>query len=204
MPVFYPRTCDNCGAIYKHDSSFARHRTDGRCKRKQEPPQQITNIATQNITNHTVSQHERSLQERIQRLETQTQHQQEAFQALLNNVPLPLLGADDQYIYVLQERHTMELLIPVYKAGVTDSIHRRVSDYARGSKLLFCRVYKNGRKREASLHQHLRTKFKQRTDFGTEYIEGNINEIIDQVIDFMRSTELPAANEINDAPSLNK
>lgn len=200
MVIQYPRTCDACGTIYSLKQNYSRHLREGRCQRKQAPQsfgqslcgQHITNIETQNITNHNavpvVSQNERLLQERIKELEIQSQHQQKAFQALLNNDPLPLLGADDQYIYVLQKRHAMELLSvgPVYRVGVTDTIHQRVSEYPRGSKLLFCRVYKNGRKREASLHQHLRTKFKQRADFG---IEGNINEIIDQIIDFMRNTE---------------
>lgn len=200
MPIKYPRTCNNCQAEYKHQPGFHRHITNGTCQRKQapqsfgqshcgqEPIQTINNITTQNITNNNAPVNDNEtlqLQEKIKQLEIQSAQQQEAYQALLNNDVLPLLGKDDDYIYVLQERHAMDMRLPVYKVGVTSEIHRRTGQYARGSKLLFCRVYQGGKKREAALHQHLRSLYKQRTDFGTEFVEGDGNKIIDDVIKFM-------------------
>lgn len=181
--IFYPRSCPTCEGVYLSASTYSRHLSGGVCQRRQAPIQNqtITNhIGTQNITNNNapVNDNERLLQDRIQQLE-------QAYQALLNNDVLPLLGKDDDYIYVLQERHAMEMRLPVYKVGATSEIHRRSADYAKGSKLLFCRIYKGGKRREAALHQHLRTKYKQRIDFGTEFVEGDGNKIIDDVISFM-------------------
>lgn len=190
MPVTYPRTCTDCQTEYKHAPSFSKHKAKGTCRRKQAPKhiQTITNhIGTQNITNNNapVNDNERLLQQEIIQLRNQNAQQQEAYQALLNNDVLPLLGKDDDYIYVLQERHAMEMRLPVYKVGATSEIHRRTSEYAKGLKLLFCRIYQGGKKREAALHQHLRSLYKQRTDFGTEFVEGDGNKIIDDVIKFM-------------------
>ena len=190
MPVTYPRTCTDCQTEYKHAPSFSKHKAKGTCHRKQTPKhiQTINNITTQNITNNNapvINDETLQLQQEIIQLRNQNAQQQEAYNALLNNNVLPLLGKDDDYIYVLQERHAMEMRLPVYKVGATSEIHRRSAEYAKGSKLLFCRIYKGGKRREAALHQHLRTKYKQRTDFGTEFVEGDGNKIIDDVISFM-------------------
>lgn len=185
MPVLYPRTCDSCASVYQHDSSFAKHRTDGRCAKRALA---LQNPQTANVINNTTINHmntnndeeTKALQEQVMKLQLQV----EAFQARENNVKLPLLDAEDEYIYVIQERIAMELLIPVYKPGVTGEIHKRTGSYAKGSKLLFCRVFKDARSKERALHLHLKTRFKARPDFGFEHVEGDVNDIMNEITAF--------------------
>lgn len=184
------------------------HRVSPNIKQREHAPPQtiVNNIKTQNITNNnapiqqTINDEVKALQVKIEQLELQNS----AYKSLLNNELLPLLGAEDEYIYVLQERIAMELLIPVYKVGITGDIHKRSGQYAKGSKLLFCRVIKCARTKETSLHAHLRMAFKARPDFGREYIEGDINLILNKVLTFLiddlvlatkESTHLAAENE---------
>lgn len=179
MPIQYPRTCTACGGTYSVGTNYYRHLRKGHCERKQATPPVVNNVSNVTINNHLIKSDAeiKTLQEQNKQLQLQV----EAFKAQANNVKLPLVDEVDEYIYVIQERIAMELLIPVYKVGVTAEIHRRSGQYAKGSRLIFCRVFRNARDREKALHKHLQSKFKPRSDFGSEYIEGCIDDIMDEI-----------------------
>lgn len=188
MPIQYPRTCAVCGGTYTARSNYSRHLRQGYCERKQKNEPVVNNVQGQNVTiNNNINNNNDVEVKGLQEQNKQLQLQIEALQARANNVKLPLLDVEDEYIYVIQERIAMELLIPVYKVGVTAEIHRRSGQYAKGSKLIFCRIFTNARGREKALHTHLQTKYKSRSDFGSEYIEGEIKSIMNEIQSFFES-----------------
>jgi hypothetical protein len=84
-------------------------------------------------------------------------------------------------IYLLIEREFIISNQTVYKIGkTTQENFKRFNAYPKDSQLLFYRVcqFCNNEKKIIKL---FKTKYKQRTDFGTEYFEGNFQQMIKDI-----------------------
>ncbi len=92
-------------------------------------------------------------------------------------------------MYILQEREFLKEGRPLYKIGRTrQSPNDRFDDYPKGSKIINYLQVNNSKTTEARIKQIFRQKFKQDKDIGTEYFEGDINEMIDQLNKAVRGT----------------
>ncbi|MDD9878865.1 MAG: GIY-YIG nuclease family protein, partial [Magnetovibrio sp.] len=96
----------------------------------------------------------------------------------------------NSYIYMLQEREFVKTQESIYKIGHTSrDISKRFSEYPKDSKLLFCCPIDKCvvKECENKLIHLLKSKFKQRSDIGTEYFEGNQSIIIKDIINYIQT-----------------
>ena len=82
------------------------------------------------------------------------------------------------YCYLLQTRETIRANQKVYKIGRTYDINRRISEYPSGSVLIICIYVDNDIQIEKNLKNKFNDIFINRTDYGTEYFEGNVRKMI--------------------------
>ena len=104
---------------------------------------------------------------------------------------------DCYYIYIIQEREFIRLKEKTYKVGITQDIISCYSEYPKSSKLIYTRICDINFEKE--IFKILREKFIQKREYGTEYFEGDYNEIIiciNKIID-----EHKIINQIKKSPS---
>lgn len=81
-------------------------------------------------------------------------------------------------LYVIQTRHCVHTRMPVYKVGRSIDAGRRLRQYPKGSlmmaRLPVCRMKDS----ETVLLELCRARFNQRKDFGTEYFESDLIELV--------------------------
>jgi len=82
------------------------------------------------------------------------------------------------FIYLLVEREFVRSGETIVKVGRTTDVVRRLSQYPKGSKLLFCMYCDTLVATESELLLLLDKAFKRRPDVGRESFEGAINSII--------------------------
>ena len=89
---------------------------------------------------------------------------------------IPALIKIDNFMYILQEREFIVTKQNIYKLGITKSLHNRVNSYPKGSKI-FCVMPVEDDPEIKFLHK-FRESFISRADIGSEYFEGDINDMI--------------------------
>jgi len=100
------------------------------------------------------------------------------------------------YIYIIQEREFVNTNENVYKIGRTENIIRRFSDYPKGSKLFLSFLVSDMYEIENEIKEQLCKTIKCRRDIGTEYYEGEINEVTKEVLSVIsKYSILPQANQ---------
>lgn len=93
------------------------------------------------------------------------------------------LKKDAGIIYVIQVREFINSNESIYKVGkTTHTIQKRLSQYPKGSKVLHHFKVNNCHLSEKELLKHLRYKMINRKDIGSEYFEGDIDLIKDEMI----------------------
>ncbi len=92
------------------------------------------------------------------------------------------------YIYLLQEREFIKTKENIYKLGMTQKENlERFNQYPKGSSLLLQIICNNCRDIEKNLIKIFKNTFKQRKDIGSEYFEGNSNEMIDIIYSIIKN-----------------
>jgi hypothetical protein len=81
------------------------------------------------------------------------------------------------YIYIIYMREFLNSKEQVFKIGRTRDIVLRVSQYPKGSILLFCCYVEDEVGMVRNVKESLADKFVRRTDYGTEYFEGDFDAI---------------------------
>ena len=98
-----------------------------------------------------------------------------------------------QYVYLLQEREFVNNGEPVYKIGKTKQANlQRFNSYPKGSVLLQQTYCNDCNKTEKEIIKLFDTKYKKRTDRGSEYYEGNFKQMIfdiNKIIDIENEIE---------------
>lgn len=93
-----------------------------------------------------------------------------------------------QYIYLLQVREFVNSGDPIYKVGMTrKKNHERFNQYPKGSILLFQMICNNSRVIENKIINKFKENFNQRKDIGTEYFEGEYNNMINVIFSLIKS-----------------
>lgn len=88
-------------------------------------------------------------------------------------------------IYLIHEREFMRLDDNVYKIGRTDDVKRRLSQYPKGSRLLFSVYTHDCLTAERELIRQFKGIFKHRVDIGREYFEGDSRDMINIIIEYV-------------------
>lgn len=96
---------------------------------------------------------------------------------VLANLTIQAKIISTKQIYILIEREFIALNKDIYKIGyTTKGIINRLNGYPKGSFLYA--TYTVAENYENEIINVFKNKFKQRTDIGNEYFEGNIDEMI--------------------------
>jgi hypothetical protein len=86
------------------------------------------------------------------------------------------------YIYLIYEREFINSNKNIYKIGKTKQLNsKRFNQYPKGSILLFQLICQDCDKMENILVDIFKNKYKQRKDIGTEYFEGDGNDMINTI-----------------------
>ena len=85
-----------------------------------------------------------------------------------------------QYIYLLREREFIKTNEEIYKVGMTKKENfERFNQYPKGSLLLFQMICNDCANIEKDIIKIFKEKFIQKKNIGTEYFEGDFNEMIE-------------------------
>jgi len=89
-------------------------------------------------------------------------------------------------VYIFREREHKRMCEEVYKIGMTkrDTLSR-LKEYPKDTQIFFCTLVEEPKKIENLIIKSFLKKFKQRTDIGKEYFEGNIKGMIKDVLDII-------------------
>ena len=82
------------------------------------------------------------------------------------------------FLYILRTRESVRLDEPVYKIGKTYDMERRFSSYPKGSELLKSIKVCERHVAEKVLLREFSSKFTNREEFGNEYFEGDLQEML--------------------------
>ena len=82
------------------------------------------------------------------------------------------------YFYIIREREFIRMDEPVYKIGRTGNITKRVKQYPKGSELIISFPCKDMCGFESEIIRNFRCVFTRKLEYGTEYFEGDIKEMI--------------------------
>ena len=89
-------------------------------------------------------------------------------------------------LYLIHVREFLNKGENVFKVGRTENLTQRMSQYPKGSKLLFCMDAIDCRKAENEVISILAQDFKLRRDLGREYIEGDLERIIETIYQYIK------------------
>jgi hypothetical protein len=83
----------------------------------------------------------------------------------------------NHYIYIIQLREFINQNLDVYKIGKTQNVQQRKRQYPKNSKLILSIEVDDMHESENHLKHIFKKRFKQCKDYGTEYFEGNIEDM---------------------------
>ena len=87
------------------------------------------------------------------------------------------------YIYLIHTRASLNINEPVYKIGKTNDFSKRISGYDKGSIPILMLYVNNSDIFEKLIIEIFNTNFIKRTDYGNEYFEGNVSDMIGIIMD---------------------
>lgn len=90
---------------------------------------------------------------------------------------LNLKYGNSGYNYIIQTRESQRMKENVYKIGRTKCIQKRFKQYPKGSKLIYSRKSSDDKMSECLLKRNFANIFRQRKDYGSEYFEGEIQNM---------------------------
>ena len=90
-------------------------------------------------------------------------------------------------IYLIQEREFIKTCENIYKIGRSHNLDERIKQYPKQSKLFLIILCKNSYTIEKELVVLLTNKFKLCIDYGAEYFEGKLNNIIKEIENYFKN-----------------
>lgn len=86
------------------------------------------------------------------------------------------------YIYLIREREFVKTNEEVYKVGRSKNFERRFQSYPKDSEILGCMFVRDQFYSERMLIQMFDREYKQRSDIGREYYEGDRQRMINDFL----------------------
>lgn len=171
--IEYPRSCEACNGVYTQRTNFSRHLSNGVCERKQ------------NALNHGNNK------------------------PMTMNLPFPDATTRSEYLdkcntfYIVQTPHSFNCGLNVYKIGQTINMNNRKGGYPKGSIVILQLLCRDA----LFFEQHVKNllldaeagEIQQRKDFGNEYFEGALDNIMDAVMQAYKRTGMSPAH-VSDEP----
>lgn len=107
---------------------------------------------------------------------------------------------DTEYIYILQTREFIKSGESVYKIGrTTKPQFERFSQYPKGSELLMQKKCTDSKCAEKDIIKLFKTKYKT-TTYGTEYFEGDCDDMIDDMDIILSKYRKPKVSDKKEMP----
>jgi len=103
---------------------------------------------------------------------------------------------EDEGLYLLHTREFITTNEPIYKIGRSNKLDNRVKQYPNGSKIMLMIKCKNTKTCENNLKKLFKTKFMQKTYYGTEYFEGNYVDMIKEICDYVNNFNITFVDDI--------
>jgi hypothetical protein len=85
-------------------------------------------------------------------------------------------------LYLIKEREFTKTGENVYKIGRSNNVKNRMNNYPKGSDIELMIACNDSKKSEKNIINKFKTQFKQKTEYGNEYFEGNKNAMINTII----------------------
>ena len=111
---------------------------------------------------------------------------------------------DDEGLYLMHTREFISTNVPIYKIGRSNQLDNRVKQYPNGSKIMLMIKCKNSVSCENNLKKLFKSKFIQKTYYGSEYFEGNYVDMIKEICDYVNNVNVLFTDEINKLNKLKK
>ena len=80
-------------------------------------------------------------------------------------------------IYIIHTRESIKCKEKIYKIGCSYNLYKRIKQYPKNSKVLFLFVCDNCRDVESCIKKYFNINFKQVTEYGSEYFEGDVEQM---------------------------
>lgn len=109
---------------------------------------------------------------------------------------------EDEGVYLLHIREFNNTNKPIYKLGRSNHLENRVKQYPNGSKIMLMLKCKNSKSCENNLIKLFKSKFIQKTFYGTEYFEGNHNDMIIEIFKYIYNFDIVSTNVISNIVSV--
>ena len=94
---------------------------------------------------------------------------------------------DDEGVYLLHTREFISTNVPIFKLGRSNHLDNRVKQYPNGSKILLMIACKHSKFCENNLKKLFKSKFIQKSYYGSEYFEGNYIDMIKEICDYINN-----------------
>ena len=91
------------------------------------------------------------------------------------------------YFYIVHIREFITQNLPVYKIGRTESIEKRMKQYPKGSLFVLALPVNDQYMCEKEIKNMCKKKFKQCTEYGSEYFEADLAKLIKCSINIVNS-----------------
>ena len=95
------------------------------------------------------------------------------------------MDESNEGIYVIHTREFCTLKTNIYKLGRSFKLDTRIKQYPKHSKAMFVINCQNSVLCEKNLINLFKTKFKQCLDYGHEYFQGDINDMIKEIFNYI-------------------
>jgi hypothetical protein len=88
-------------------------------------------------------------------------------------------------VYLIHTRELHTLQLPIYKLGRSHTLDNRIIQYPKRSKILFIMNCEDSIIFEKYLIKLFKKKFIQKTEYGTEYFEGDKDDMIREIFNYI-------------------
>ena len=88
-------------------------------------------------------------------------------------------------LYLIHTRELHTLQKNIYKIGRSYKLYDRIKQYPKTSKIMFIINCKESVLREKNLILLFKSKFIQKLDYGTEYFQGDIDDMIKEIFNYI-------------------
>jgi hypothetical protein len=88
-------------------------------------------------------------------------------------------------LYLIHTREFISTNKEIYKIGRSSNIENRVRNYPNGSNLLLSIISRNSIQCEKDLIKKFKLTFTQKQFYGNEYFEGDVDEMINMMCDYI-------------------
>jgi hypothetical protein len=186
-------TCKTCNKLYSRKDNLHRHMkkcasekiilTKCKCIKLLDNYEELL-VKHNDLRDKVKIEHNKmmKLYQRCRDTERQNNLQQQQIKDLQDQISKIIEKDKEGCIYLLQEREFLKDKEDTYKIGhTTQKLLTRMSQYPKGSRIVYSSVVPNSKDSETNLKKLFNEKFTHKPEYGTEYFNGNLYEMIQTI-----------------------